>query len=43
MSYRTVIAYARSTRELQRLFQALALLAKDGEPMHVTGLYVIPA
>jgi nucleotide-binding universal stress UspA family protein len=42
MSYRTVIAYIRSTQELQRMFQALALLAKDGEPMHVTGLYVIP-
>lgn len=42
MSYRTVIAYTRSTRELQRLFKALALLAQDGEPLHVTGLYVIP-
>ncbi|HWD12097.1 universal stress protein [Pseudochrobactrum sp. sp1633] len=42
MSYRTVIAYIRSTQELQRIFKALALLAQDGEPMHVTGLYVIP-
>lgn len=42
MSYRTVIAYIRSPRELQRLFKALALLAQDKEPMHVTGLYVIP-
>ena len=42
MSYRTVIAYIRSTQELQRIYRALALLAQDGEPMHVTGLYVIP-
>ncbi|WOC14673.1 universal stress protein [Pseudochrobactrum sp. MP213Fo] len=42
MSYRTVIAYTRSVRELQRLFETLALLARDGEPLHVTGIYVIP-
>ncbi len=42
MSYRTVIVYTRSLRELQRLFKTLNLLAQDGQPLHVTGLYVIP-
>ncbi|WP_439272233.1 universal stress protein [Pseudochrobactrum sp. HB0163] len=42
MSYRTVIVYTRSMRELQRLFKALNLLVRDGEPVHITGLYVIP-
>lgn len=43
MSYRTVTAYIRSTQELSRLLKALALLVKDSEPIHVTGLYVIPS
>lgn len=43
MSYRTVIAYIRSIQELQRLLNALALLSQDSEPLHVTGLYVIPS
>lgn len=43
MSYKTVIAYARSEGELKRVLAATALLRRKIPDMHVIGLYSIPS
>ncbi|MCX2697164.1 universal stress protein [Ochrobactrum chromiisoli] len=43
MSYKTVVAYARSDAELKRVLSAVALLTRKTPDIHVIGLYSVPS
>ena len=43
MSYKTVVAYARSEAELKRVLSAVGLLTRRTPDIHVIGLYSVPS